>query len=174
MKTERHTIHTVAALIKSRWESDEPDQVLHALRAFDGKNITTRMIDKLPGGKERWYLRREYGMTHICTRDYGRSGGEIGYSFMVAHTEASVPFSSVDFESRNACYFSARRERNHKRMEAVNDRDMLQEMADTLNDLDSAQRALTMASERFDVLTGYDATFSPDRFALMKLWEPTK
>jgi hypothetical protein len=65
-----HDFNTVSELIQDNWESEIPDRVLTALRPLDGKPVTKRLLDKLPGGKDEWILERAYGMTHIKNKVY--------------------------------------------------------------------------------------------------------
>lgn len=163
-----HTRQSVHDLIQSRWESDEPDKVLEALRPFDGKPITTRLLDKMPGGRERWRLRREYGMTHLETLTYLRSGGDAGTSLLFNWTEASVPLEWAQLEERNAAYFKGRRERNHARMEAMNTRETLDDIAEAMNDAEQAIEQLQLAQERIEELTDYGTPLNPERYAIEK------
>lgn len=163
-----HTANTVADLIQEHWESDLPDAVLEALRPLDGKPVTKRLLDKLPGGKDVWILERAYGMTQIKNRVYSQSQGSAkgGISLLLAHREDAFPLDVNKVEKENPAYFSGRRERNHARMEARNNRELLQQMADVMNDAERAQAALANARKCFEALAGYGEPFSPDRYDL--------
>jgi len=161
-----HTFNSVSELIRENWESEEPDKILQALRPMDGKQVTTRILDKLPGGKERWRLRRQYGMTHLEENSYWRTDGNHGISLLMAHTEASFPLNVNELEQKNAAYFSGRRERNHKRMEASHTRELLEKMADAMNKIERAKAALQAGMAEFDALTAYGEPFSQDQYEL--------
>lgn len=161
------TSQDVSDIIHAGWESDMPDKVLEALRPYDGKVITTRLLPKLAQATGlEWRLRRQYGMTHLETVDYGRSSGHTGYSLLVSHTESSTPLNLRDIEERNPTYFSGRRERNHARMEAMNTRDTLDTAADTLNSLRDAYERLTAAYAAWETLAGYGTPLNADKYAL--------
>jgi len=87
--------------------------------------LSTRVLDKMPGGKAVWRLRKEYGMTHLETLTYTRSGGSEGMSLLLDWKVTSFPVDVKAIEERNAAYFSARRQRNHSRMEAMNTKSRL-------------------------------------------------
>lgn len=164
----RHTFNSVANLIQDNWESEVPDAVLEALRPFNGKPVTKRLLDKLPGGKDAWLLERAYGMTHIKNKIYAYSHGSEkgGISLLLDWREDAFALDVNKVEERNPAYFSGRRERNHKRMEARNNRELLQKMADVMNEAERAQRALANAKEHFKALAGYGEPFSPVQYEL--------
>lgn len=159
-----HTFQTVADLIQENWESDLPDTVLDCLRPLDGKMVTARILDKLPGGKDAWVLERQYGMTHLKSREYYNNGGNSGVSLLLAHTTASFPINVREIEEKNPAYFSARKERNHARIEVRNDKAALDKMASILNRIEKAKAELVIAFAAFDELTEYGAPFSQDRY----------
>lgn len=165
-----HTHQTVHDLIQSRWESDTPDKILAALRPYEGKPFTTRLLDKLPGGKDVWQLRKQYGMTHLQNRAYSQSSGNAadGVSLLLAHTESCVNVDTRDIEQRNPAYFSARRERNHRRMEAMNSKATLDAIAAAMNRAETAIINMLKAAEAVEELTAYGTTLDPDRYAIEK------
>jgi hypothetical protein len=165
-----HTKESVSKLLASRWEDqDTPDKVLTALHCYEGKNITTRILDKLPGGKDKWRLRRQYGMTHLVTLDYLRSEGNQGISLLLAHTETSFPFDAADMVKRNPAYFDAAKDRNRRRMEARNDAAALDKMAFALNQVEDALAALTQAKDNLEALTEYHSVFAPDKYEFERI-----
>lgn len=166
-----HTRQSVSDFLLERTESDLPDKILECLRSYTGKAVTTRILDKLPGGKNEWRLRRQYGMTHLENNAYWRSSGsaEGGISLLLAHTEASFTFDANDMVQRNAAYFSARKERNHTRMEARNDAAKLDRMAAVLNRIERATQELQNAWADLDTLTEYNEPFAADKYAFQRL-----
>lgn len=167
--TNRHTRNTIAALIQERWESDLPDRVIEALRPYDGKPITTRLLDKLPGGREQWRMYRQYGWTEIETIDYVRTQGRQGTRLILARSEASVPLNLQIVEDDNPAYFAGRRERNHARMEARNDGAKLDRLAATLNRIESLRAELDAATKDLSEQTEHGTVFNPERYALERL-----
>jgi hypothetical protein len=163
-----HTMHTVRELLQAEWESDLPDKVIEALRPQDGKNVTTRLLDKLPGGKEVWHLRREYGMTHIVNEAYRRGDYRNGVSLLLYHSEASLSLDLKHVQEKNPAYFSARLERNHARMEAMNTRETLEAIAAAMNAAEVAIAQLLEANARVEALTEYGTTLHPDRYDILK------
>jgi hypothetical protein len=165
---QEHTRHTLSDLIQQHWESDLPDQIIEALRPLNGKMITTRLLDKLPGGKEAWILSRNYGWTELDSRTYRSSQGNKGVHLILARSEASVPLDLAVVESENPAYFDARRKRNHARMEARNDGGRLDALAATMNRIESLQAQLDSAVSDFDALTEYGTVFHQDMYTLRK------
>ena len=169
--TMTHTRQSVSDFLLARTESDLPEQILQALQSYTGKMVTTRILDKLPGGKDEWRLRRQYGMTHIENNAYWRTSGsaENGISLLLAHTEASFPFDAADMVKRNPAYFDGRKNRNHKRMEARNDAAKLDSMAAVLNRMERAAQELQNAWADLETLTEYGSSFAPDKYTFERL-----
>lgn len=169
---EKHTRDSVSELIFANWESDLPDRVLEALRPLDGKPITTRILAKMPALPESdgWRLRREYGMTHLQTLSYLRSDfrAKHAISLLLAHSEASVPLDCTYVVERNTAYFEARVRRNHARMEARNDRELLDVTAVVMNEIEIAIDRLHRVAEHFTKLTEYGTVLDPDRYTLAR------
>ena len=169
VKTMIHTFQTVHDLVQENWESELPDRVLEALRPLDGKMITTRILDKLPGGKEVWILERAYGMTHLKTREYYNNGGMSGISLYLGYREDSFPLDIKYLEEKNPAYFSGRKRRNHTRMEVMNTKAELEQMAAVMNRIEQAKAELQAAFDEFDKLTDYpEGRFNQDRLKLEK------
>lgn len=165
-----HTIQTIRAFVESQRESDEPDAVLAILKALDGKPLTKRILDKLPGGEERWRLSQFAAMTHLETRDYGRSGGHQGIHLLMAHKTTCVMIDAAWVEDQNPAYFKGRRERNDLRNKVLSSPALLESMAYVLNRYADAKAKLDEAKETLDALTGYGLPFSPDSYDWERLW----
>jgi hypothetical protein len=163
-----HTRQSVSDLLQDRWESDLPDRILEALKPFHGKPITTRLLDKLPGGRDEWRMRREYGWTRIENMPYIRTHGRDrnGVSIILARSEASVPLDLAFVEQDNVAYYLGRRERNHARMEARNDAAKLDAMASVLNRIEALNAAREAVLKDFEQLAGYGEIFNPDKYEL--------
>ena len=138
-----HTIATVRATLESRIESDEPDEVLAILKKDDGKQLTKRILEKLPSvgfgaslvsaSGQRWRLSQHAGMIHLETWDYARSGGSTGIHLLMAYAEKSVTIDAAWVEEHNPAYFKGRRERNAARRAALGNHEALTSMALALN-----------------------------------------
>jgi hypothetical protein len=159
-----HTIATVLAFLKAQRESDEPDAILEILKQHDGKPLTKRLLPKLPGGEERWRIIQHATMTHLETRDYGRTGGNTGIHLLMAYQTTSVVIDAAWVEEHNPAYFKGRRERNEKRDRAMSDSALLQSMAHRLNSYATAKARLDEVKVKLDELTSYEAPFSPDSY----------
>ena len=158
----RHTIKTVRDFLLSQRESDEPDEVLAVLKVHDGKQLTKRLLAKLPGGEERWRLSQFATMTHLETRDYGRSGGNTGIHLLLAYALKNVMIDAAWIEEHNPAYFKGRRERNAQRDRAAAGGSVLALMVDRLNGYASAKVKLDEAKKQLDALT--DTSFAADSY----------
>lgn len=163
-----HTRDSVSELIFSRWECDLADRVLEAIRPFEGKPITTRMLAKLPAlpDGDSWRLRRQYGMTHLETLTYATGTGRHRFSILLAHSEAAVPLDLAYVLEHNPADYRGRFERNHARMEARNDRALLEAVAGAMNDAERAIVALERAQDRLRTLTEVGSPAGPERYEL--------
>ena len=177
----------VREIIGKNMESDLPDRVIEALRPYDGKNITTRMIEKLPalpnGGK--WYLIRHYGWTSLQTSTYGKSEGYAGgtsLDLILARSEASVPLD-VDYVAgkkplgnnkygENCSYFSARVERNEARKKAMADVALLEATGEAMTNYKASIESLRVARETLDNMTDYGTSLHPEQYTLRGIVDP--
>ena len=177
----------VSDIISKSMESDLPDRVIEALRPFDGKNITTRILSalpKLPNGAE-WRLVRHYGWTCLQTTTYctpqGYADGT-SLDLILARTESSVPLDlkyaagevaiGNNSYGENVAYFSARRERNAKRIEAKNDANLCKRAADVLNKYAEAVAKMEEARAELDQLAEYGTNLEPMSHELRRLVDP--
>jgi hypothetical protein len=155
-------------LIQDQWESDLPDRILAILKTMEGKAITTRLLDKLPGGKDTWRLNRHYGWTDLQNREYNNGDYKNGCSLMLARSEGAVPIDTAWIEKENTAYFDARKKRNHARMEALNTAETLDAIAIALNCAERAIAQLFHAQETIEKLTEYGSTLEPDRYNFLR------
>lgn len=164
----KHTATTLAALIAKDMEPQTAEEVLHALKPYDGQLITTRLLDKLPGGRVEWRLSRNYGWTEIRNRVYLSSGGDRrdGVNLMLARSEASVPLSVSWVEKENPAYFAGRRERNALRARAIADRALLTRLATVMNEIEDWLHKLHFSREQFATFVAYGEPCSPARYDL--------
>jgi len=169
MTTTSFTADDVRAKLLAERESDEPDAVLAVLKAHDGKQLTKRLLAKLPGGEARWLIRQVAGMTSLEDRDYLHSSGNRGIHLLVAYQLTSVVIDAAWVEEHNAGYFAARRERNRLREAAAASPEACQHFADTLTAFARSKEALDAARADLDRLTGYGSPFSPDQYGWQQL-----
>jgi hypothetical protein len=164
--TPTHTAGTLAALIERRREPDTADIVLAALRSHNGQLITTRLLDKLPGGRVEWRLARTMGWTEIVNGAYRKSQGNApdGLRLIIARSEASVPLDVAWVERENPAYFAGRRERNALRDQALADPSLLTRLATVMNEIEDLRYKLTFAEQTFFELA--DGPAGPDRYEL--------
>lgn len=183
---KKHTAKTIAAIIAANLESDLPDRVIEALRPYDGKNITTRILDALPPlpNGATWRLIRNYGWTCLQTSTYCTPQGyadKTSMDLILTRTEASVPLdlAYVAGENKeknsygeNCAYFSARRERNAARHQAMSDPEMLKKSATALNKYTAAIDALAAARAELDEITEYGTPMHPEQYTLRGIADP--
>jgi hypothetical protein len=163
-ETTMHTIETILAFLRSQRESDEPDAVLAILKMNDGKQLTKRLLARLPGGEERWRLSQFATMTHLETRDYSRSGGNTGIHLLMAYQTTNVTIDVAWVEANNPAYFKGRRDRNASRDAAANDLGLLRAMVDTLNGYEAAKAKLDEAAKQLESFVGYGQPFAADSY----------
>jgi hypothetical protein len=158
------TAGQIRDIVAGEWESSTPDEVLEVFRQNEGKPFSKRILAKLPGGEERWIIRHIASMTNLEEKSYSRTGGNSGISLLVSYDAGRNMIDAADLEKRNPAYFSARKARNAKRLEASNDATLCQAMADAVNAVRAAREALAKAEEAMINLTAYDdGAFYPDR-----------
>jgi len=155
-------------------ESDEPDAVLAILKAHDGKQLTKRLLAKLPGdtnlsgkpnsGEDRWRIRQVASMTSLEDRAYWSTQGNGGIHLLIAYQLTNVMIDAAWIEEHNPAYFKGRRERNASRDKIVNSSSMLALMADTLNAYAAAKAKLDEARNQLEALTGYGKPFAADQY----------
>ena len=164
------TSEEIRAEIESRIESDEPDLILAVVKKLNGKPVSIRILDKLPGGRERWWLRKEYGMTHIEENRYVSPAKErsYNYSYLVGHSEGGLIWDVTDFEARNPGYYAGRNERNEARTKALNDPNLLERFAEACNDVTRRKAMLEEAVAAFNSFLAYGLPLSPDNYYFQK------
>ncbi|HEY5049339.1 MAG TPA: hypothetical protein VII50_00445 [Acidothermaceae bacterium] len=157
-----HSINTVRAFLQLQRESDEPDEILAILKTQDGKQLTKRILAKLPGGEARWRLSQFATMTHLETRDYGRTGGNAGIHLLIAYQTTNVTIDAAQIEEKNPGYFAGRRARNASRDALADDTGRLNNMANTLNVYEHAKAQLDEAKDNLDALIQHGAPFAAE------------
>src|SRR5262252_8306586 len=164
----RHNAETLAALIRGRIEPDNAEHVLAALRPLDGHMITTRILDKLPGGRTVWRLSRSFGWTEVKNEAYWKTQGSSrdGVALIVARSEASVPLDVAFVERENPAYFSGRRQRNQLRARALADVPLLSRLASVMNEIEDHNVKLLAATKVFVAFVEHDSPLGPDRYEL--------
>jgi hypothetical protein len=183
---QKFTAGKVRDIIAQDWESDLPDRVIDALRPFDGKNISTRILSGLPAlpNGATWRLVRHYGWTCLQTSSYGTMQGyadKTSLDLILARSEKSVPLDLNYVAGKiplsgtlgeNCAYFSARVERNADRLTAMNDGELCKRTAEALNRYAEAIAALESARAGLDALTEYVEPLHPMKYDLRRLVDP--
>jgi hypothetical protein len=160
------TAEEIRAHVAASLESDLPDRVLEVIRQEEGKILTKHILAKLPGGEKEWRITHVATMTHLETWSYTRSQGNHGYHFLVAYATVNVTIDPNFFVKHNVCYFDARKERNRKRIEAMNDAKACAAMARAIDRVRAARAELTAAEEDLEA-----DMFSPDAYDFRKMAE---
>lgn len=164
----KHTAATIAELIRKQIEPDLAEEVLRVLKTLDGTLITTRILDKLPGGRVEWRLARQLGWTEIKNRAYVSTGGENreGVCLVLARSEGAIPLSADFVEAENPAYFAGRRQRNELRHKALHDVHLLERVAFLMNEIEDINQKRTLAKRQFAVFCEHGAPLNPDQYAL--------
>lgn len=168
MEPKQHTVESVAELIRRNIESETAEAVLHILRSLDGTLITTRLADKLPGGRVEWRLARQLGWTELKNRAYISTGGanREGVCLILARSEAAVPLSADFVERENPAYFAGRRERNRLRNLAVHNPALLERVAFVMNQIEDINLQRDLAKKQFAVFVSTGEPLHPDQYEL--------
>jgi len=161
-----HNAATVAEIIRKNIEPDTAEDVLAALQKLEGQVITTRLLDKLPGGRVEWRIHRQLGETTIRNRAYLREKAE-GVSLTLARSDASGTVVDASFvEKANPSYFKDRRERNALRAKALADAALLGRVAILFSEIETINMQLDAAKQQFAVYVTPGEPLSPDRVEL--------
>jgi len=168
---KRHTPESVAEEVADSMEPQTAEDVLEALKKCDGQAITTRLLDKLPGGRVEWRLSRQLGWTEIKNRAYVNSSGASpqGICLMLARSEASVPLSVAWVERENPAYFAGRRERNALREKALADKQLLTRAAFLFNEIEDINAKRRAKTKEFAVLVEHREPLSPVKYKLERV-----
>jgi len=131
------TIEQYRALIQQGME-DETTPALVAEWAGSNKGRALRK-DNIPDG---YVIKKCFGMTHLETLDYLRTGGRTGYSFLLDYSETHVQVPGVEkLRELNTCYYVGREERNKERRALLDDPKRLQHEADVIKQYQDATAA---------------------------------
>jgi hypothetical protein len=164
-RTPRHTADTIATIIRQNIEPDTAEEVLVALKQLDGQLITSRLLDKLPGGRVEWRLHRQLGELEIRNRAYIHEKRE-GVRLTLAQNNANTV--SADFiEEKNPHYFKDQRARNHMRAKALADHALLERVAVLFNEIEAINTKRALAHKQFAVIVHSEPLF-PDRHDLAR------
>ncbi len=154
-------IEEVRQIVTSQLEDEAtPAQILAIVKTLEGKTLNARHLAAFPSGPDRWYFRKEYGMTSLTECAYRRQESPC-FNFLLGHSETGVVWNAETFVSKNTCWFEGATKRNEKRHEALKPSN-LAKMAETMNAIEAAKAAFNEAKAAFVDLTEYDAPFSPD------------
>jgi hypothetical protein len=164
----KHTPASVAALITKNIEPATAEEVLVALMPLDGQLITTRLLDRLPGGRVEWRLARHYGWTEIKNRAYISTGGEHreGICLILARSEASVPLDVALVERENPAYYSGRRQRNALRLAALANAELLSRIALLMNEIEDSNGIRAAQQRQFAAFVNTGEPLNPDQYDL--------
>jgi hypothetical protein len=180
LRTEPITATTVAQLVASNMESNEPEMISRIVASLKGKLVSKAHLKLFPGGAERWSFRREYGMTSLESKGYRDArysnkppDPNDHYSYLLGWSEANVLWGvpapnnpERTFEEVNSQYFDGRTGRNELRVAAL---PKAAEMAEALEDLRLARKHEAAAMKRVEALTEYGEPFSPEKHELLRL-----
>lgn len=132
-----------ATLIAGREDTTIPRALLAFFQANEGKTLTARMLPKLAAIAPDARIVKAYGMTNVQWGGYGRTQGNQGGSFLIAHTEAAPTIDPVRIEDMNRGYLSAADERNEARRRTLDTQGhVFQQAADAINALRNAQATI--------------------------------
>jgi hypothetical protein len=147
----RHTPDSVKEIIAKNIEPETAEEVLAALKALDGQLITTRVLDRLPGGRVEWRIHRQLGGVEIRNRAYTR--GQV-HGVCLTLTKIGDVIHSKVIERENPEYFKRRRARNEARAQALQNTHLLQRLAVLFNEVEELQGKARFAKKQLAVFVG--------------------
>jgi hypothetical protein len=157
----QHTAQSIAAIIAKNIEPATADEVLAALRALEGHHITPRLLDRLPGGRVEWRLRRELGVTEIRNRAF-LNDKATGVSLTLARNDSDV-LSAEFVERENPEHFKNRRDRNARREQALSNVALLERVALLFNELTTINEQRRLAMKQLAVFISHEGPLGPDK-----------
>lgn len=146
----------VADTLKSTMEPSEPqNMILDYFKSNEGKRLTVRDEKALKEltGDEDLRISKAYGMTSIEYGGYRMSGGNRGGRLIVSHDVKNVVMDADKLEGNNRRHFSARVERNQKRLEALENTEAAERLEKAAEALKAAQAEYDAAMEPFAVVS---------------------
>ena len=168
--TTKHTLESLTRMITKKIEPPLADAVLDALKRIEGQLITTRVLDKLPGGRVEWRMSRTLGFTEIRNRSFMTSQGSSldSICLKLAKSESSVPVDAAWIERENVDHYAGRRQRNALRAKALADVGMLSRVAGIMNDIEAINEQLRVAKATLCDFTKDGAPLHPERYDVEK------
>lgn len=167
---KRMTADEVREMVSAHVESSElPDGVLEVFKREQGKQLTKRILAKLPGGEAVWHIKQVASMTSLETWEYTRSQGNRGVHLLVAYETKNVSIDAAFLEERNPAYYGARRERNAERATVLANEPSLVNLAERINAVREAREKLAVAEAALEELSGYGKAFGAEQYEIEAL-----
>lgn len=156
MSYSRVTIEDVRKIIQDSMEdTGTPTRILYFLKEYDGKRLTKRVVDA-------W--KNKFGTNARIFHVFNNTHFEAeGIDFIVAYSDKNVIVDTKFIEDNNACYLSARQERNENRRKSLENYHALETMAHVIQNINESV-------ETFRGLTGYGKELYENRFDLRSLF----
>ncbi len=147
----------VAEIIRNNIECEEPAfSILNFLRKHDGKLLNTKLVSKMIEyvGYSSIRISKQYNMTHINWGPYSNPS-----QLLISYQTVNVRIDAKWIEENNACWYSALRERNIKRKEALENPDVLSYLNSMYETINAAENNIKEAYKQYKFL-------EPDRIRI--------
>ena len=151
------TAQTIKDTIEANVESTVlPEQLMQLIQEANGKRLTTRLADKWAKQLGATiYIRKQYGMTHLDINEYWRQQyktvetGKHQFDFLIAHQEVNVYIDAERIRNSNARHLEAANQRNYNRELQLQNQDLINDLAQAIDDYKDAQERLKQLKDRF-------------------------
>jgi hypothetical protein len=148
-----------------------PQLIIQYAAQRNGKPVIERDIPKLNDLTGRkWHIVKHFGWTDLQDDGYlYKKDGEDNYSIQLERSERNVIWNPEWIQLNNACYYSARIERNLQREKGTKDADYQDHLANCLAKLQDAVKEIEKQAEILKCLTAYEQPGGPDSHTIYKL-----
>lgn len=167
----KFTADQIRDFLVSNMESEEPDVIIEIIKTkLNGKLLNVRQLEFFPGGSNRWKIRKQFGMTHLETKNYGNGKYEKdAFSFILGWAELNVVWDWKLIYEKNGQHFCGRIDRNKKRKEAIYSIEELTKIATVMSEASRIRKELTVIANRFEEVLGYGTPGNPEQYDFMKM-----
>jgi predicted unusual protein kinase regulating ubiquinone biosynthesis (AarF/ABC1/UbiB family) len=157
------TLETLRQHIQDNIEDTHtPQQIINILKPYNGKPLTKIHIDKINQqlvptiDQKPVKLNKRYTMTHLTWEKDG-----IEHRLLISYDTKNITIDTDDIITKNPSHFQAAQIRNQEREEILKNEQLLQELANTIDQY-------TEAKHKLDKFFSYESPFRADRTSIQQ------